>query len=133
MMAIQGQSESSQGRGQAYIHQNIYWFPLNLSSDQGYTAFFIHFLPRCKKNAQDKNWLIQRSAMSVICYSQTENLLRIGKCLLAIWGFGEGKPYKSLDYVTSGDPWSDIIAMDYPPPHILRLYVALFMFTVFLF
>ncbi len=28
--------------------------------------------------------------------------------------------------VTSVDLWSDIIAMDYPSPHILRLYIALF-------
>ena len=34
---------------------------------------------------------------------------------------------KSLDYVTSVDLWSDIIAMEYPSPHILPLYIALFM------
>ncbi len=33
----------------------------------------------------------------------------------------------SLDYVTSVDLWSDLIAMDYPSPYILRLYIALFM------
>ncbi len=30
---------------------------------------------------------------------------------------------RSLDYVTSVDLWSDIIAVDYPSPHILRLYI----------
>ena len=29
--------------------------------------------------------------------------------------------------VTSVDLWSDIIAMEYPSPHILRLYIALFL------
>ncbi len=32
----------------------------------------------------------------------------------------------SLDYVTSVDLWSDIIAMDFPSPHIRHLYIALF-------
>ena len=38
------------------------------------------------------------------------------------------KSYKSLDYVTSVDlhVWSDIIVVEYPSPHILRLYTALF-------
>ncbi len=33
------------------------------------------------------------------------------------------KRSQSLDYVTSVDLWSDIIAMEYPSPHVLRLYI----------
>ncbi len=40
---------------------------------------------------------------------------------------GNGQRSKSLDYVTSVDLWSDIIAMEYPLQHILRLLNALFL------
>ena len=37
-----------------------------------------------------------------------------------------GKNTGSLNYVTSVDLWSNIIAMEYPSPHILHLYIAPF-------
>ncbi len=36
---------------------------------------------------------------------------------------------RSLDYVTSVDLRSEIIAMEYPSTHTLRLYIALFQAT----
>ncbi len=51
------------------------------------------------------------------------NHLAHSYCPPIVFGFNPS----SLDYVTSVDLWSDIIAMEYPSQHILCLLKALFL------
>ncbi len=67
-------------------------------------------------------WDHVQSSMSTI---KRKSLARGGEGLhpVSYLNLFKNKKY----YVTSVDLWSNIIAMEYPSPHILRLYVALFM------